>query len=66
MTRKPAEQLQHAGLDAVVGGEAADQHGRDAAGLQNSMSPVLRAPRGRDSRRHRVQIRLDPFQTKKS
>ncbi len=57
-----AEQLQHAGLDAVVGGEAADQHGRDAAGLQELDKPgaatlgevVVAGAIG-------VQIRLDPL-----
>lgn len=62
-----ATQLQHAGLDAVVGGEAADQHGSDAAGLQKLDKPgaaplcqvVIAGTIG-------MQVRLDPFQTKKS
>lgn len=55
-------QLQHAGLDAVVGGEAADQYGIDLAGLQKFDEPCA-APFGQvvEAGAVGVQIRLDPL-----
>lgn len=60
-------QLQHAGLDAVVGGEASHQHRADAPCLQEFDKPGAAAlGQVMVAGAVRMQVRLDPFQTKKS
>ena len=57
-----AAQLQHAGFDTVVGGEAADQYGVDLAGLQE-FDESGAAPFGQvvEAGAVGMQIRLDPL-----